>query len=102
MKFYTLPTLPYDLANTPAFFTLSHLIKLLSETNPGTAISAVLKEVNRLLQEVQPLLESTNPGSDLLQYIDVTGMLLLICESLSIQVASSILNEVVVFPCSFL
>ncbi|KAI7827971.1 hypothetical protein BC939DRAFT_76403 [Gamsiella multidivaricata] len=73
MKFYTLPTQPYDLANTPAFFTLSHLVRLLSETDPGTAISAVLKEVNRLLEGVQFLLESTNPGSDLLQYIDISN-----------------------------
>ncbi|KAF9206640.1 hypothetical protein BGZ49_002096 [Haplosporangium sp. Z 27] len=73
MQFYTLPTLPYDLANTPAFLTLSHLIKLLSETNPGVAISAVLKEVNRMLHEEQPLLESTNPESELFQYIDITN-----------------------------
>ncbi|KAF9918729.1 hypothetical protein BX616_006259 [Lobosporangium transversale] len=72
MRFYTLPTLPYDLANTPAFFTLSHLLKLLSETNPGTAISAVLKEVNKMLLKVQPLLQSNNPTSELIQYIDIS------------------------------
>ncbi|KAF8929383.1 hypothetical protein BGZ58_008999, partial [Dissophora ornata] len=72
MNFYTLPTLPYDLANTPAFFTLSHLIKLLSETNPGTAIAAVLKEVSEKLAGVQLLLQSTNPGSDLLKFIDIS------------------------------
>ncbi|KAG0302120.1 hypothetical protein BGZ98_007782, partial [Dissophora globulifera] len=74
MSFYTLPTLPYDLANTPAFFTLSHLIKLLSETNPGTAISAVLKQVNEKLAGIRALLDSTNPGSELLKYIDISGL----------------------------
>ncbi|KAG0255139.1 hypothetical protein BG011_005308 [Mortierella polycephala] len=73
MKFYTLPTLPYDLANTPAFFTMSHLLKLLSETNPSTAIAGVVKEVNRMLVDIQPLLESSNVGSDLAQYIDISG-----------------------------
>ncbi|KAF9997246.1 hypothetical protein BGZ79_009053 [Entomortierella chlamydospora] len=73
MQFYTLPTLPYDLANTPAFLTLSHLIKLLSETNPGVAISAVLKEVNRVLHDEQPLLKGAGPGSELFQYIDITN-----------------------------
>ncbi|KAK5815411.1 hypothetical protein F5H01DRAFT_279335, partial [Linnemannia elongata] len=71
LRFYSLPTLPYDLANSSAFFTLSHLLKLLSEANPAAAISAVVKEVNRILQQVQPLLDSTNPGSDLVQYIDI-------------------------------
>ncbi|KAG0374236.1 hypothetical protein BGX24_010655 [Mortierella sp. AD032] len=72
LRFYSLPTLPYDLANSSAFFTLSHLLKLLSEANPAAAISAVVKEVNRILQQVQPLLDSSNPGSDLVQYIDIT------------------------------
>ncbi|KAG0215073.1 hypothetical protein BGX33_001508 [Mortierella sp. NVP41] len=72
LKFYSLPTLPYDLANSSAFFTLSHLLKLLSEANPAAAISAVVKEVNRILQQVQHLLDSTNAGSDLVQYIDIT------------------------------
>ncbi|KAF9143356.1 hypothetical protein BG015_000457, partial [Linnemannia schmuckeri] len=72
LRFYSLPTLPYDLANSSAFFTLSHLLKLLSEANPAAAISAVVKEVNRILQQVQPLLNSTNAGSDLVQYIDIT------------------------------
>ncbi|KAF9291581.1 hypothetical protein BGZ88_006823 [Linnemannia elongata] len=71
LRYYSLPTLPYDLANSSAFFTLSHLLKLLSEANPAAAISAVVKEVNRILQQVQPLLDSTNPGSDLVQYIDI-------------------------------
>jgi E3 ubiquitin-protein ligase HUWE1 len=73
LRFYSLPTLPYDLANSSAFFTLSHLLKLLSEANPAAAISAVVKEVNRILQQVQPLLDSTNAGSDLVQYIDIAG-----------------------------
>ncbi|KAG0297593.1 hypothetical protein BGZ96_005696 [Linnemannia gamsii] len=73
LRFYSLPTLPYDLANSSAFFTLSHLLKLLSEANPAAAISAVVKEVNRILQQVQPLLDSTNAGSDLVQYIDLKG-----------------------------
>ncbi|KAF9909831.1 hypothetical protein EC991_008002 [Linnemannia zychae] len=72
LRFYSLPTLPYDLANSPAFFTLSHLLKLLSEANPAAAISAVVKEINRILQQVQPLLDSTNPSSDLVQYIDIS------------------------------
>ncbi|KAG0268219.1 hypothetical protein BGZ95_002557, partial [Linnemannia exigua] len=74
LRFYSLPTLPYDLANSSAFFTLSHLLKLLSEANPAAAISAVVKEVNRILQKVQPLLDSSNPGSDLVQYIDITAL----------------------------
>ncbi|KAI8349558.1 hypothetical protein B0O80DRAFT_501281 [Mortierella sp. GBAus27b] len=71
MKFYSLQTLPYDLASTPAFLSLSYLIKMLSETNPTCAVTAVLKEASRLLEVVQPLLESTNPGSDLMKYIDI-------------------------------
>jgi len=73
MQFYSLPTLPYDLANTSAFFTLSHLLKLLSESNPGVAMVAVVNDVNKLLLVVKPLLESENPGSDLAQYIDISG-----------------------------
>ncbi|KAI1319340.1 hypothetical protein EDD11_004206 [Mortierella claussenii] len=72
MRFYSLPTLPYDLANTPAFFALSHLLKLLSETNSGITISTVIKEVNRMLVQVQPLLDSKSPGSELYQYIDIS------------------------------
>ncbi|KAF9935205.1 hypothetical protein FBU30_006290 [Linnemannia zychae] len=74
LKFYSLPTLPYDMANSSAFFTLSHLLKLLSEANPAAAITAVVKEVNRVLQQVQPLLDSTNPNSELVQYIDITDL----------------------------
>ncbi|KAG0205736.1 hypothetical protein BGX28_002703 [Mortierella sp. GBA30] len=73
MKFYSLQSLPYDLANTPSFFTLSHLLKLLSETNPASAVTAVVSEVRKLLDTIKPLLESTNPGSELLKYIDVSA-----------------------------
>lgn len=73
MKFYRLPTLPYDLANTPAFFTLSHLLKLLSETNPAVAVAAVVNEVNQRLDAVKPLLESQNPESELIKYIDISS-----------------------------
>ncbi|KAF8948924.1 hypothetical protein BGZ47_001133 [Haplosporangium gracile] len=72
MKFYSLKTLPYDLANTSAFFTLSHLIKLLAETNPSIAIIAVVGEVQKHLDVVKPLLDSVNSGSDLAKYIDVS------------------------------
>ncbi|KAF9960631.1 hypothetical protein BGZ70_008530 [Mortierella alpina] len=72
MRFYSLPTLPYDVSNT-AFFTMSHLIKLLSESNPSASMVAVIKEMNRVLQEVRPLLDSSNPSSDLVQYIDIAG-----------------------------
>ncbi|KAF9096459.1 hypothetical protein BGX23_011187 [Mortierella sp. AD031] len=75
MKFYSLQTLPYDLANTSAFFTLSHLIKLLAETNPAIAVIAVVQEVQKHLDVVEPLLESVNTGSDLLKYIDVSQLL---------------------------
>ncbi|KAG0034694.1 hypothetical protein BGZ82_005652, partial [Podila clonocystis] len=74
MKFYRLPTLPYDLANTPAFFTLSHLLKLLSETNPAVAVAAVVNEVNQRLDAVKPLLESQNAGSQLIKYIDISSL----------------------------
>ncbi|KAF9293048.1 hypothetical protein BGZ74_011879, partial [Mortierella antarctica] len=74
MKFYRLPTLPYDLANTPAFFTLSHLLKLLSETNPAVAVAAVVNEVNQRLDAVKPLLESQNPESELIKYIDISNL----------------------------
>ncbi|KAK5816821.1 hypothetical protein F5H01DRAFT_405347 [Linnemannia elongata] len=72
MKFYSLKTLPYDLANTSAFFTLSHLIKLLAETNPSIAIIAVVGEVQKHLDVVKPLLDSVNSGSDLAIFIDVS------------------------------
>ncbi|KAF9362900.1 hypothetical protein BGX34_005286 [Mortierella sp. NVP85] len=72
MRFYSLQTFPYELASTPAFLSLSYLIKMLSETNPACVVTAVLKEAIRLLVTVQPLLESTNPESDLMKYIDIT------------------------------
>jgi E3 ubiquitin-protein ligase HUWE1 len=75
MKLYSLKTLPYDLANTSAFFTLSHLIKLLAETNPSIAIIAVVGEVQKHLDVVAPLLDSVSSGSDLAKYIDVTSKL---------------------------
>lgn len=71
MKFYSLQTLPYDLASTPAFLSLSYLIKMLSETNPVCVVTAVLKGAIRLLAAVQPLLESMNTESDLMKYIDI-------------------------------
>ncbi|KAF9958077.1 hypothetical protein BGZ70_009313 [Mortierella alpina] len=73
MQFYSLPTLPYDLANTPSFFTLSHLIKLLSETSPGKAVTEVLEEVRRLLYIVHELLESESANSELVKYIDISA-----------------------------
>ncbi|KAF9571966.1 hypothetical protein EC968_010503 [Mortierella alpina] len=73
MQFYSLPTLPYDLANTPSFFTLSHLIKLLSETSPGKAVAEVIKEVRRLLYTVHELLESESADSELVKYIDISA-----------------------------
>ncbi|KAF8985816.1 hypothetical protein BGZ46_001784 [Entomortierella lignicola] len=72
MKFYSLETLPYDLASTPAFLTLSYLIKMLSETNPSDAVTVVIKETIKLLDNVKPLLESTNAESDLIKYIDIS------------------------------
>ncbi|KAI7822225.1 hypothetical protein BC939DRAFT_194256 [Gamsiella multidivaricata] len=72
MRFYSLETLPYELASTAAFLSLSYLIKMLSETNPACAVAAVMKELIRLLENVKPLLESNNPRSDLIQYIDLT------------------------------
>ncbi|KAF9353291.1 hypothetical protein BGX26_008924 [Mortierella sp. AD094] len=72
MRFYSLETFPYDLASTPAFLTLSYLIKMLSETNPADAVTAVIKETIKLLNNVKPLLESTNAGSDLIKYIDIS------------------------------
>ncbi|KAF9934938.1 hypothetical protein BGZ67_003626 [Mortierella alpina] len=73
LQFYSLPTLPYDLANTPSFFTLSHLLKLLSETSPGRAVIDVVREVRRLLYIVHELLESESPDSELAKYIDVSA-----------------------------
>ncbi|KAG0275588.1 hypothetical protein BGZ95_008615 [Linnemannia exigua] len=73
MKFYSLHTLPYDLANTSAFFTLSHLIKLLAETTPSACIIAVVEEVQKHLDVVEPLLESVNPESHLLKFINVSN-----------------------------
>ncbi|KAG0374801.1 hypothetical protein BGX24_009910 [Mortierella sp. AD032] len=73
MKFYSLHTLPYDLANTSAFFTLSHLIKLLAETTPSTSIIAVVEEVQKQLDVIEPLLESVNPESNLLKFIDISN-----------------------------
>ncbi|KAF9277395.1 hypothetical protein BGZ68_009323 [Mortierella alpina] len=73
MQFYSLPTLPYDLANTPSFFTLSHLIKLLSETNPGKAVTEVIGEVRRLLHVIHDLLKSESPDSELEKYIDISA-----------------------------
>lgn len=72
MKFYSLKTLPYDLANTSAFFTLSHLIKLLAETNPAIAIIAVVGEVRKHLDVVKPLLDSVNFASHLAKFIDIS------------------------------
>ncbi|KAF9927616.1 hypothetical protein FBU30_003038 [Linnemannia zychae] len=74
MKFYSLSTLPYDLANTSAFFTLSHLIKLLAESNPTVAIVAVVQEVEKHLYVVEPLLMSVNSGSDLMKYLDLSNL----------------------------
>jgi E3 ubiquitin-protein ligase HUWE1 len=73
MRFYSLNTLPYDLSNTSAFFTLSHLIKLLAETTPSVSIIAVVEEVQKHLDVVEPLLQSVNPESDLLKYLDISS-----------------------------
>ncbi|KAG0309262.1 hypothetical protein BGZ98_004111 [Dissophora globulifera] len=72
MRFYSLETLPYDLASSPAFLTLSYLIKQFSESNPAAVVTAVVKEVNRLLVVIKPLLESTDSESMLMKYLDLS------------------------------
>ncbi|KAG0231894.1 hypothetical protein BGW42_008561 [Actinomortierella wolfii] len=74
MNFFTLPTLPYDFANSPAYYTLCTLLKLLSESNPPATVAVVMQHVEKTLNAAKPLLSPTSPLSDIEKYLDATDL----------------------------
>ncbi|KAG0269162.1 hypothetical protein DFQ27_004558 [Actinomortierella ambigua] len=74
MNFFTLPTLPYDFANSPAYYTLCSLLKLLSESNPSGAVTVVMQHIEKTLDAAKPLFASTSPISDVEKYLDASDL----------------------------
>ncbi|KAF9976767.1 hypothetical protein BGZ73_007902 [Actinomortierella ambigua] len=74
MNFFTLSTLPYDFANSPAYYTLCSLLKLLSESNPSSTVTVVMRHVKKTLDAAMPLFCSTSPTSDIEKYLDASGL----------------------------
>ncbi|RUS26303.1 hypothetical protein BC938DRAFT_470948 [Jimgerdemannia flammicorona] len=73
LKLYSLPLAPYDFANSPASYSLSHLFHLVTEVNSVATVHEILKRVQTVLTDAKPFLEYEGPTAMIADFIDLNG-----------------------------
>lgn len=65
LSFYNLPCLSYNFASTVTADSMVHLLRYISEINPTSVITTLLREVRSSLEETKPLWSQTDQVSAL-------------------------------------
>ncbi|GAO46185.1 hypothetical protein G7K_0422-t1 [Saitoella complicata NRRL Y-17804] len=60
LALYTLPALPYNFAQSPGAYSLSHILRLLSEVNATTVLAAILQGLYVYVNKANELMPATN------------------------------------------
>ena len=77
LKFYALPTVPYDFASSQASYSLSHLLRVIADVDSKKSVTAIIGALNEALQEATNFLNYEGKGGLLIEYIDLEGILTL-------------------------
>ncbi|CAG8444226.1 3604_t:CDS:10 [Ambispora leptoticha] len=70
IKFYSLPTLPFDFGNTPASYALSNSMRLIADVDSKSFVKCVISALNTTLQDAKILLDSEKDAV-IFDYIDL-------------------------------
>ena len=76
LKFYALPTVPYDFASSSASYSLSHLMRVIADVDPKKSVVAIIGALNEALQGATNFLNYDGKGGLLVEYIDLEGILI--------------------------
>ncbi|RIA89170.1 hypothetical protein C1645_825193 [Glomus cerebriforme] len=71
LKFYALPTVPYDFASSTASYSLSHLMRVVADVDPKKSVTAIIGALNEALQGATNFLNYDGKGGLLVEYIDL-------------------------------
>jgi E3 ubiquitin-protein ligase HUWE1 len=69
LKVYRLPTLPYDFAASSASYSLSHVVRIMSEVNSAATLSSILEELDKCFDSAQVFLTSESSESGLAKLV---------------------------------
>ncbi|UZJ54305.1 hypothetical protein CBS101457_003625 [Exobasidium rhododendri] len=69
LQFYNLPCLSFNFSSTTTADSMVHLLRFISEINPNTVITALLREVKTSLEETKPIWSQTDQVSAMYQLI---------------------------------
>ncbi|KAJ3180597.1 hypothetical protein HDU85_004001 [Gaertneriomyces sp. JEL0708] len=72
LRFYSLPTLPYDFVSTGDSYSLSYIFRLMMEVNPTHLVSCLLSEIQRVLEAVKPLLDYDGDDALVARFLDMS------------------------------
>ncbi|TPX56315.1 hypothetical protein SpCBS45565_g08434 [Spizellomyces sp. 'palustris'] len=71
LKYYTLPTLPYDFASSASSYSLSYLFRLMIEVNASQVVAQMLKEIDGAITGAQQFLSYEGEGGYIPQFIEI-------------------------------
>ncbi|CAG8513467.1 7938_t:CDS:10, partial [Acaulospora morrowiae] len=71
LKFYALPTVPYDFASSQASYSLSHLLRVIADVDPKRNVTSIISALNEALQRATNFLSYEGKGGLLSEYIDL-------------------------------
>lgn len=73
LKFYTLPSLPYDFASSATSYSISYLFRLMVEVNAPQVVTFMQKEITTAIAAAQPFLNYEGEGGLISNFIDLNG-----------------------------
>ncbi|CAG8537775.1 15360_t:CDS:10, partial [Funneliformis caledonium] len=71
LKFYALPTVPYDFASSQASYSLSHLMRVIAVVDSKRSVTAIISALNEAFQGATNFLNHDGKGGLLADYIDL-------------------------------
>nr|CAG8455076.1 13988_t:CDS:10 [Entrophospora candida] len=71
LKYYSLPTVPYDFASSQASYSLSHLMRVITDVEPRRSVAAIISVLNDTLQDASPFLNYEEKSGLFIKYIDL-------------------------------
>ena len=74
LKFYALPTVPYDFASSQASYSLSHLMRVIAVVDSKKSVTAIIGALNEAFQGATNFLNYDEKGGLLVEYIDLKGI----------------------------
>lgn len=74
LKFYALPTVPYDFASSQASYSLSHLMRVIADVDSKRSVTAIIGALNEAFRGATNFLHYEEKGGLLVEYIDLEGI----------------------------